>query len=131
MLTQVMISNAYNILAYLGENDIENLRRTSKFFYDICECHAVFEGSIKGLNKLFSSSVENTDFFKKQTFFDDSRMLSTGQSFASNATWTSEKKSKFKEKFNFNKPINDYYTESDNYKQRLQSARSINSAKKK
>jgi hypothetical protein len=113
----------YDIIKYLNEDDLDRLRLVNKFLYDICECQTVLTGSISNLNKLFNTSVENTDFFKKLSFFDESRYLSTGQSFASNITGTSEKKSKFKEKYNFNKPIDEFYTESDKYKHRLQSAK--------
>jgi hypothetical protein len=126
LLPDVLSENGYNILSYLDGNDIENFRMTNKLIYDICECHEVFSNSFKNVNKLFTSSVENTDFFKKLTFFDDSKFISTGQSFASNITGTSDR-SKFKEKYNFNKPILEYYTESEQYKHRLQSARSTRS----
>jgi hypothetical protein len=127
LFKNVFSTSGYEIIKYLDTKDIESLRLTNKYINDICECHSILTTSFKNLNNLFNTSVENTDFFKKLSFFDDSIYLSTGQSFASNITGTSEKKSKFKEKYTFNKPIDEYYTESDKFKHRLQSAkRNIN-----
>jgi hypothetical protein len=119
----------YEIIKFLDKKDIDNLKLTNKFINDICECHSMLSTSIKSLGTLFTSSVEqNTDFFKKLSFFEsnnDSIFMSTGQSFTSTIGSTSfeKKNSKFKEKFNFNKPIEEYYKESDKYQHRLQSAK--------
>ena len=87
-------NNSYEILQFLGNNDIENLKTTNKFFYNLCECHSLFNNSINSLNNLFYQTInEKVEPIKKG--------------------------SKLREKYNFNKPMETYYKNSNEYKERI------------
>lgn len=88
------------ILQFLDEEDIMSLKFTNKFFNDLCECHILFAETMKSLGSLFAISVEAEEQPKK--------------------------KSKFKEKFNFNKPIGVYYKPPEKY---VKSIKRVQSAK--
>ena len=64
-------------------------KKTNKFFLDICDCYLLFDNSIKSLGKLFAISIN-----------EDNKKVP-------------EKKSKVREKYNFNKPIGEYYKKKD------------------
>ncbi len=109
LFKNVFTSHSNNIIQYLQKKDIDSLRNTNKFIYDICECHFLLSDSINRLSKLFSSSIIHSS--NKET---------------NKQTVNIEKKSKFKEKYNFNKSIDEYYKGSYIYEKRIQSARKSN-----
>ena len=85
ILRLVFESNSHEIFEYLEKRDINNLKNTNKFFYELCECNNLLMNSIRNLDKMFMNSLitdDNTD--------------------------NKEKKSKFKEKFFFNKSLNSF-----------------------
>jgi hypothetical protein len=82
---------SYEVFQYLMEEDLKNLKLTNKFLKDIVECNELFSCSIKSL----------TGFFNKIVIEDDD-----------NKPKDIEKKSKFKEKFQFNKSMNELYKHS-------------------
>ena len=88
-MKEAFTNNSQEILQFLDEDDIHNLKLTNKFFLDICDCHLLLSETMKQLGSLFSISVESQEPPKKT--------------------------SKFKEKFNFNKPIGVYYKPPENY----------------
>lgn len=101
-MKEAFTNNSQEILQFLEEDDINNLKCANKFFNEICECHLLFSQTMKQLSNLFSISV-NVDTQEQP-----------------------QKKSKFKEKFNFNKPIGVYYKPPEKYKKavtRVQSAK--------
>lgn len=103
-LKEAFSNNSQEILQFLDEEDIASLKLTNKFFLDICDCHQLFSNTIKELGKLFSISVEPTGIEPEK------------------------KKSKFREKYNFNKPIGVYYKPPEKY---TKSTKRIQSAKLK
>lgn len=82
---------SYEVFQYLMEEDMKNLKLTNKFLKDIVECNELFSCSIKSLSGLFSKIVIEDD---------------------ENIPKATEKKSKFKEKFQFNKSMNELYKHS-------------------
>ena len=82
---------SYEVFQYLMEEDLKNLKLTNKFLKDVVECNELFSCSIKSL----------TGFFNKIVIEDDD-----------NKPKDTEKKSKFKEKFQFNKSMNELYKHS-------------------
>ena len=100
LLETVFKNNSYEIFQFLEKEDIENLEKTNKFFLDICDCYLLFDNSIKSLGKLFAISIN-----------EDNKKVP-------------EKKSKVREKYNFNKPIGEYYKKKDDsYFNRIYSAK--------
>ena len=97
-MKEVFKNNSYEILQFLTSDDIQNLKLTNHFFLDICDCHELLGQSMKSLSELFSRTINIS-------VKDDK-----------------PKKSKFKEKFNFNKPIGEYYKPSKEYMKRIESA---------
>ena len=96
LLEQCFKNHSYEIFQFLDKDDIENLRRANKFFCDICDCHLLLGESLSSLGKLFNMTInENTTPMKKT--------------------------SKLREKYNFNKPMEQYYKNSKEYKKRIQS----------
>ena len=98
-LKPVFNTYSYDILQFLTKKDIKNLKSANKFFFEICECHLLLFESFKGLNTLFSNSL-----------IDET-------------TKTEQKKSKFKEKYNFNKSMNEFYKGSEILSNRIKSAK--------
>ena len=73
------------------EEDMKNLKLTNKFLQDIVECNELFSSSIKSLSGLFNKIIIEEEDNKPNE---------------------KEKKSKFKEKFQFNKSMNELYKHS-------------------
>ena len=111
----VFKNNSYEIFQFLENRDIENLRRTNKFFCDICDCYYLFDNSIQSLGKLFAMSLNNENN-------NDSK---------NNKIVAKDKKSKFIEKFNFNQSVDKYYKNTEEYYQRIKSAKKNKKIKKK
>ena len=84
---------SYNLLEYLTEEEKQNLKLVNKHVNDIVDCGDLFKTSINSLGKLFY----------KENLFEDEDLKNKPL----------EKKSKFKEKFTFNKSLNDLYKYSD------------------
>jgi len=103
----VFQSHSYEIFMFLDSKDLLNLKLTNKFFYDVCDCHQLLNQSIKSLQILYFNSL-----------FDGEDGLQN-----SNTNDKSNKKSKFKEKYDFNKSINQFYKGTEIYNQRIQSAK--------
>lgn len=112
LFKKVFSSNSYEIMQYLNKDDIISLKMSNKYLLDICECHSLFITSIQSLDKLFLTSID--------TLYNTNPKDNNSNSHTINIT---EKKSKFKEKYNFNKPMNEYYKGSDKLNQRIQSAK--------
>jgi hypothetical protein len=105
-MKEVFYSFSYEIFQFLEKSDLTNLKLTNKIFWDICDCHELFSDSIKSLDKIFLNSLEinnlkNEDGVNKQV----------------------EKKSKLKEKFNFNRSMNEFYKGTEKYKTRIESGK--------
>ena len=81
---------SYQLIKYLEEKDLKNLKLTNKYFNDIVDCNELFKSSIKSLNGLFSKIADEEEENKNKT----------------------EKKSKFREKYTFNKSMNELYKHS-------------------
>ena len=96
LLEQCFKSHSFEIFQFLDKDDIENLKRANKLFCNICDCHLLLEESLSSLGKLFSLTVNET-------------------------TTPIKKTSKLREKYNFNKPMEQYYKNSKEYKKRIQS----------
>lgn len=109
-------SHSYEICQFLTKEDLKNLKLANKFFYDLCDCYLLFEESISSLQNLFKNSIineniENTD--KLESEVQNNSIEVKG----------SVKKSKFKEKFDFNKSMNEFYKGSDTLNKRIQSGK--------
>ncbi len=115
LLEKCFKNNSYEIFQFLENRDIENLRRTNKFFCDICDCYYLFDNSIQSLGKLFAMSLNNENN-------NDSK---------NNKIVAKDKKSKFIEKFNFNQSVDKYYKNTEEYYQRIKSAKKNKKIKKK
>ena len=89
-------NNSYEIFQFLDNNDLDNLKLTNKFFNNLCECHYLFNNSINSLNNLFNKTIN-----------DKIEPIKKG--------------SKLREKYYFNKPMETYYKNSKEYKDRIQS----------
>ena len=96
LLEQSFKNNSYEIFQFLDKDDIENLKRTNKFFCNLCDCHLLLGESLNSLGALFNMTINDKVVPMK-------------------------KSSKLREKFNFNKPMEEYYKNSKEYKQRIQS----------
>ncbi len=82
---------SYEVFQFITEEDMKNLKLTNKFVKDIVECNELFSCSMKSLSGLFNKIViEDED----------------------NMPQENQKKSKFKEKFHFNKSMNELYKHS-------------------
>ena len=53
----VFKEHSYEILGYIKEKDIYNLRLVNKYIFDIIECHLMFKDSIKAMDNLFDSVI--------------------------------------------------------------------------
>ena len=96
LLEKCFKNNSYEIFQFLDKEDIENLRMTNKFFCNLCECHLLLGESINSLGFLFNMTInEKVNPIKKT--------------------------SKLREKYNFNKSMEEYYKNSKEYKDRIQS----------
>ena len=96
LLEQCFKNNSYEIFQFLDKDDIENLKMTNKFFCNLCDCHLLLDESLNTLGSLFNMTInEKVNPIKKS--------------------------SKLREKFNFNKPMEEYYKNSKEYKDRIQS----------
>lgn len=82
---------SYEVFQYINEEEMKNLKLTNKFLKDIVECNELFSCSVKSLSSLFNKIVIEDEGNKQQE---------------------NEKKSKFKEKFHFNKSMNELYKHS-------------------
>ena len=83
-------------MQFLDKDDIDKLKLVNKFFNNLCECHLLFNDSINSLNNLFNMTIN-----------DKVEPMKKG--------------SKLREKYNFNKPMEQYYKNSKEYKERIQS----------
>lgn len=123
-------SHSYEILQYLNQEDLYNLKLTNKFFCDTVECHTLFTDSIKNLNTLFKQIIpmnqgNNSNQMKmkpQSPTTANTSFISTVSSSFTNTTEKDEKKSKFKEKFNFNKSI-EMFKGTTKYNERVESAK--------
>ena len=106
LMSEVFTNNSYEIFQFLRRGEINKLRNVHRFFNNLCECNELFEGSIEALDDLFYN--EN----KKNKIVID-------------CNCKNKKASKFLEKYNFNKPIDKYYKNTNIYNQRIQSANKI------
>ena len=98
---------SHEIFEYLDSNDLCKLKMTNKFFFDLCECNNLFTNCIRSLDKMFINSIHIPQSVE-------------------NSNSVKEKKSKFKEKFLFNKSLNSFMKGKDAEKyseKRLQSAK--------
>ena len=98
LLREVFKNNSYEIFQFLEKEDIQSLKLVNKYFLDVCDCHELLDSSMKSLSQLFVQTVKVED--------------------------NGHKKSKLKEKFNYNKPVGEYYKPEEGYKR-------IESGKKK
>ena len=89
-------NNSYEIFQFLDKEDIENLRMTNKFFCNLCDCYLLLGESLNSLGGLFKMTINEEAIPMKKT-------------------------SKLREKFNFNKPMEEYYKNTKEYKDRIQS----------
>ena len=96
LLEKCFKENSFEIMQFLDKDDIDKLKLVNKFFNNLCECHLLFNDSINSLNNLFNMTINDKVVPMK-------------------------KSSKLREKFNFNKPMEEYYKNSKEYKQRIQS----------
>ena len=96
LLEKCFKDNSYEIFQFLDNDDMDNLKLTNKFFNNLCECHSLFNNSINSLNNLFYKTIN-----------DKVEPIKKG--------------SKLREKYNFNKPMETYYKNSKEYKERIQS----------
>ena len=81
LLETVFKNNSFEIFQFLEKDDIENLEKTNRFFLNICDCYLLMDNSMKSLGKLFAISFQED---KKRN---------------------PEKKSKVREKYNFNNQL--------------------------
>lgn len=96
LLEKCFKDNSFEILQFLEKEDIDNLKLANKFFNNLCECHSLFNFSISSLNNLYNMTIND----KVEPI---------------------KKSSKLREKYNFNKPMELYYKNSKEYKERIQS----------
>ena len=96
LLEKCFKNNSYEIFQFLDKDDIENLRRANKFFCNLCDCHLLLGESISSLGSLFNMTINEKVTPIKKT-------------------------SKLREKFNFNKPMEEYFKNTKEYKDRIQS----------
>jgi len=96
LLEKCFKENSYEIMQFLDKDDIDKLKLVNKFFNNLCECHSLFNDSINSLNNLFNMTIN-----------DKVEPMKKG--------------SKLREKYNFNKPMEQYYKNSKVYKERIQS----------
>jgi uncharacterized protein YdcH (DUF465 family) len=96
LLEKCFKENSYEIMQFLDKDDIDKLKLVNKFFNNLCECHSLFNDSINSLNNLFNMTIN-----------DKVEPMKKG--------------SKLREKYNFNKPMEQYYKNSKEYKERIQS----------
>ena len=96
LLEKCFKDNSYEILQFLDKEDLDNLKLVNKFFNNLCDCHSLFNNSINSLNNLFNITIN-----------DKVEPIKKG--------------SKLREKYNFNKPMEQYYKNSKEYKERIQS----------
>ena len=106
LLEKCFKNNSYEIFQFLEKEDIENLKMTNKFFCNLCDCHLLLGESINSLNHLFNMTINEKVNPMKKT-------------------------SKLREKFNFNKPMEEYYKNSKEYHTRIQSGMRRNKNNKK
>ena len=105
LLEKCFKDNSFEIFQFLEKEDIENLKLANKFFNNLCECHLLFNDSIDSLNNLFNITINDKVEPIKKT-------------------------SKLREKYNFNKPMEQYYKNSKEYKERIKSGMRRNKNKK-
>ena len=105
LLEKCFKDNSFEIFQFLEKEDIDNLKLANKFFNNLCECHLLFNDSIDSLNNLFNITVNDKVEPIKKT-------------------------SKLREKYNFNKPMEQYYKNSKEYKERIKSGMRRNKNKK-
>ena len=109
-LKYVFESFSHEIFEYLDSYDISKLKMTNKFFFDLCECNVLFTNCVRNLDKMFMNSIHIPPSEE-------------------NSNVTKEKKSKFKEKFLFNKSLNSFMKGKDTEtfsEKRLRSAKRRN-----
>ena len=119
-LEEAFKSSSYEIFQFLDNKDINNLRKTNKFFWDICDCYFLFDDTIQSLSKLFSKSLNNDINDDKDKNNKNKKSIIA-----------KDKKSKVMEKYNFNQSVDKYYKNTDEYYKRIQSARKNKNIKKK
>ena len=105
LLEKCFKDNSFEIFQFLEKEDIDNLKFANKFFNNLCECHLLFNDSIDSLNNLFNITINDKVEPIKKT-------------------------SKLREKYNFNKPMEQYYKNSKEYKERIKSGMRRNKNKK-
>ena len=96
LLEKCFKENSFEIMQFLDKGDIDSLKLANKFFNNLCECHLLFNDSIGALNNLYNMTINDKVEPMKKT-------------------------SKLREKYNFNKPMEQYYKNSKEYKERIQS----------
>ena len=96
LLEKSFKENSFEIMQFLEKEDLDNLKMVNKFFNNLCECHLLFNDSINSLNNLFNMTINDKVVPMK-------------------------KESKLREKYNFNKPMEQYYKNTKEYKERIQS----------
>ena len=104
LMSEVFTNNSYEIFQFLRRGEINKLRNVHRFFNNLCECNELFEGSIEALDELFYTENNN-----KKIVIDCNKK--------------NKKQSKFLERFNFNKPLDKYYKNTQLYNQRIESAK--------
>ena len=105
LLEKCFKDNSFEIFQFLEKEDIDNLNFANKFFNNLCECLLFFNDSIDSLNNLFNITINDKVEPIKKT-------------------------SKLREKYNFNKPMVQYYKNSKEYKERIKSGMRRNKNKK-
>lgn len=108
ILCEVFSNNSYEIFQFLGRDEINKLKQVHPYFCNLCDCSELFESSIEQLDELFTNEIETESKNNKKIVI--------------NCDFHNKKKSKFLEKFNFNKPIEKFYKNTSIYNKRIQSA---------
>ena len=57
LLNQIFKDYSFEIMAYLREIDMYNLRLSNKYIFEVIECHLMFKDSVKALDDLFGSII--------------------------------------------------------------------------
>ncbi len=123
-LEEAFKNNSYEIFQFLDNKDINNLRKTNKFFWDICDCYFLFDDTIQSLSKFFSTSLNNdindNDNFNQNYNYNYNNNNNDNQNYNNN---NNNDKYEFVQQKNINQqkynyPQNDnYYQQNNNYYQ--------------
>ena len=98
LLEEAFKNNSFEIFQFLDKDDLLSLKRSNKYFKDIIDCYELFVNSIDCLGQLFNMTINEV-------------------------TEPLKKKSKVREKFNFNKPMETHFKNTKQYITRIQCAR--------